>query len=171
MGFSHPSAWLDPYGVWDLDFSRYTVALSEVDDPVHSWPAIPRASMEENIGDLGDLTLAAQDSNDNLAEEVFARPENRDETPSVSGLEPIFDAVPSAEDDSKSTLPLLSFRNARREIKTWDSSSEDESEDESDEEPLAKVEGDSSPSSSRGQQDLDAHLDFFKPYEIAESAK
>lgn len=127
------------YGVWDLDFSRYTVALSEVDDPVHSWPAIPRASMEENIGDLGDLTLAAQDSNDNLAEEVFARPENRDETPSVSGLEPIFDAVPSAEDDSKSTLPLLSFRNARREIKTWDSSSEDVSEDESDEEPLAKV--------------------------------
>ena len=42
------------YGVWDLDFSAYILALSQVDEPGEGgWPIIPRASFGARIDELG----------------------------------------------------------------------------------------------------------------------
>ena len=126
------------HGVWDLDFSKYILALSEVDEPANPWPMIPRASFEGDIGNLDTLMPVVKLDSTEHPEGDPARclVDGDDSTNPVQlRMEPDKSIV--AGPDPR--VPLSSFRNARRESKMWDYSSEEDSEGGSDDEPLARV--------------------------------
>lgn len=151
------------YGVWDLDFSAYILALSQVDSlPGMPWPNMPRASMGP---DVLPVLLPSPDSE---VEEVLVSPtpvvvelveESGVESPvkTASGSpvkltpEPPTQLAPTVQRDSPvPSLPVSkeerhsrtesSFKplSAEKIVASWNESSDEEEEDD-DEEPLAML--------------------------------
>ena len=125
------------YGVWDIDFSKYILAMSEVDEPpAQPWPLIPRASMGGAMDEMAMVISAVRPGKERDME-VLA-----DAKPSGTAdglLTPIEASSPTPVKSTSQEAPMSSFRNARRAVKTWDYSSEEESEDEDEDESLTQV--------------------------------
>jgi hypothetical protein len=138
------------YGVWDLDFSAYILALSQVDAlPGVPWPGMPRASLGP---DTMPVVLASPDSE---VEEVLVSPsqvvvEFAAESPvkiaplsppkpasPVQPDSPVCDPAPTKVDVP--TLPESSFKptSAEKMVASWDESEDEEEDDDEDEAPLA----------------------------------
>ncbi|ORX38635.1 hypothetical protein BD324DRAFT_608043 [Kockovaella imperatae] len=135
------------YGVWDLDFSSYILALSQVDELPgdDGWPIIPRPSIGtdidelEGVMDIPDITTTApEESKESAAlDEVDANL-----LPGITFTLSASSSSSALSESGASTdvgpndivdLPQSSFKRASR-ILTWDESSEDSSDEESDDE-------------------------------------
>jgi hypothetical protein len=138
------------YGVWDLDFSPYILALSTVDcPPANSWSSLSRTNLGLIDGVESKATTAAvpTTSPDSEAEDVLVSP-----VPLTISLDDDLVGPPKASKSASDVAkaPVSSFRNFKRPAVTtaWDVSSEeddDEEEDENDDEddddnsPLATI--------------------------------
>ena len=124
------------YGIWDLDFSEYILALSAVDTVKSTpWPNLPRASMGAPMDGFERVMAEARDpapSPESESEEMLVTP-----APVVAVLENIarVESAPLQEDEET----ISSFRRVKKLPQTWEESSDEEDDDEEDEAPLAKM--------------------------------
>lgn len=124
------------YGIWDLDFSDYIMALSAVDIVKSTpWPHLPRASMGAPIDDfervLADTGNPAP-SPESEAEELLISP-----APVITVLDDVIVAEPIPAQGEEEAVS--SFRRPRRLPQTWEESSDEEDDEEEDEAPLTKI--------------------------------
>ncbi|KAK8854894.1 hypothetical protein IAR55_003633 [Kwoniella newhampshirensis] len=137
------------YGVWDLDFSTYIVALASNDEPSTAWPGI-RTSIEESADGFGDVTKAIQEdkagadivetlASPGLVEGLEAAMRSLTANAPVKEASPVRSPSVSPLPSPKKERPISSFRNGTRLESTSDSSEADESSNESDDEPLARI--------------------------------
>lgn len=122
------------YGVWDLDFSPYIVALSTIDSaPTAPWPTLPRASVGPSMDGLEELLSAVKDvqpSPTSEDEEVLVSP-----APVMITLEEEPDKVMKEVEE-----PVSSFRNIKAISESSEESSDEEEEAEDDDDsPLASM--------------------------------
>ncbi|WVR07414.1 hypothetical protein IAU60_004455 [Kwoniella sp. DSM 27419] len=136
------------YGVWDLDFSSYILALSAIDEPGSAWPAMPRASLENASDDFANAITAYSDETNAEVEqvEVVAAGQEAVEQDSIATLKVLTAKAPSepalqlpSVETAGACQPLSSFRPAGGHIGSSTESESDESESEDDDEPLARV--------------------------------
>lgn len=122
------------FGIWDLDFSPYILALSKVDSaPSAPWPTLPRASVGPSLDGLEDVLAVVHNpepSPESEPEEILVSP-----APVVVALEDI-------QVKQEVEEPVSSFRNVKTISESSDESSDeeqDEEDDDDDDSPLASV--------------------------------
>lgn len=121
------------YGVEDLEFSKYILALSEMDEPASSWPNISRPSIIDTIGEIANIGAEDLSSPDEEADEIITPVVLIKATP-ILDIQPevAIQAAESEIEGDAAPTPLT-----RSKGKTWADSSDEENDDE--DEPLARI--------------------------------
>ena len=163
------------YGVWDLDFSPYMLALSTSDDPVGtsaSWPKLPRASIGAPIDEfeavMGSVKDEVSSPGSEETEEVLVSPATT-VLPLVGEPKVTVDASEIGEEQV--SLPS-SFSKARKVVHTWEYSSDEESEGETEEDelPLKHIVHHRSESSLRNLHTMSSSPSSRSPLGVAKVA-
>ena len=137
------------YGVWDLDFSQYILALSQVDEnESEAWPIFPRTSISSGLDDLAtmveryeygyeEIDLDADISGSSTSAAMPA--EDREEIlqPHSFTLRSQPDADGNKLDEKQVPTRPASIPHSAKP--TWDSSSEDDNDSSDEDVPLKQI--------------------------------
>ncbi|ORY35408.1 hypothetical protein BCR39DRAFT_5926 [Naematelia encephala] len=125
------------YGVWDLDFSQYIVALSRVDEPTTTsayWAKMPRVSVSDSLNELEKVAQSFEANN----EVELETPEDSPDIEKEILISPPSEMVESSEIlEPEEPNVQSSFRPLKNVVTEY--SSDEESSEEDDDEPLAVV--------------------------------
>jgi len=137
-GMFSPISMARPYqGVWDLDFSKYILALAEVDEPAAAWPNIPRPSIGMDINDVEVVVLATKAHH--RGEEGHTESRQSDDPPQSLAVTPAAPSSPIEEMPHLRTCHIFLPECSRRGQYLGQQLRRGERGKESDEEPLTKI--------------------------------